>query len=248
MQQLQKQTEEVYRALEKEQELNKLRSQFISMVFHEFRNPLSAIIMSAQTIQIHDSRLSEARKNMCLEQIQNSAQQMLRLIEDLLVIGRTEPGNVQANPVPINLAYFCQQLLEELQIFDEKGHDINFTCLGIQDLFVDFDQQWLRYILSNLLSNAIKYSPQGSTVRLILSIETEQAIFQVIDLGIGIHPEDQENLFEPFYRGKNVNSIAGSGLGLAIVKNYVELLKGKISFTSEIGLGTTFTVILPLNN
>ncbi|MGA9382487.1 MAG: CBS domain-containing protein [Phormidium sp.] len=246
-QQLQQQTEEVCHALEKEQELNRLKSQFISMVFHEFRNPLSAILISAQTIQIHDFKLSEARKNKFLEQIQISAQQMLRLIEDLLVIGRTEPGKVQANPVPINLSYFCQQLLEELQISDERGHDLSFTCQGKQDSFFDFDEQWLRYILSNLLSNALKYSPQGSTVKLLLCIDTERAIFQVIDRGIGILPEDQSNLFEPFYRGQNVHSVAGSGLGLAIVKNYVRLLKGQISFTSEIGVGTTFTVTLPLN-
>ncbi|MFB2936312.1 CBS domain-containing protein [Aerosakkonemataceae cyanobacterium BLCC-F154] len=246
-QQLRQQTEEMYHALEKEQELNKLKSQFISMVFHEFRNPLSAIIMSAQTIQIHDDRLSEARKSKFLEQIQDSAQQMLRLIEDLLVIGRTEPGKVQANPVPINLAYFCQQLLAELQISDERGHDFSFTCQGKQDSFFNFDEQWLRYILSNLLSNALKYSPPGTTVKLRLSIDTDQAIFQIIDRGIGILPQDQLNLFEPFYRGQNAHKISGSGLGLAIVKNYVNLLKGQISFTSEIGVGTTFTLILPLN-
>ncbi|MFB2898334.1 CBS domain-containing protein [Aerosakkonemataceae cyanobacterium BLCC-F50] len=247
-QQLQKQTEEVYHALEKEQELNHLRSQFISMVFHEFRNPLSAIIMSAQTIEFYELQLSEAKKNKFLQQIQNSAQQMLRLIEDLLIIGRTDPSKVQANPTPINLPDFCQYLLEELQFSDEQGHDICFTYQGKPDTFVEFDEQWLRYVLSNLLSNALKYSPQGSTVKLRLSIDNEQAIFQVIDRGIGIHPEDRSNLFEPFYRGRNVDNIGGSGLGLAIVKNYVELLKGQISFTSEIGVGTTFTVILPLNN
>lgn len=246
-QQLQQKTEEVYRALEKEQEVNRIRSHFTSMIFHEFRNPLSAIIMSVQSIEIHNYNLSESRKNKFLEQIQNSAQQMLKLIEDLLVISQTDLGKVQANPVPINLSYFCQQLLEELQFFDNRGHDLSFTYRGTQDLFFDFDEQCLRYILSNLLSNALKYSPQGSTVSLLLSIDTEQATFQVIDRGIGILPEDSSNLFEPFYRGQNVYSIAGSGLGLAIVKNYVELLKGQISFTSEIGVGTTFTVTLPLN-
>lgn len=247
-QQLQKQTEEVYRALEKEQELNQLRSQFISMVFHEFRNPLSAIIMSAQTIEFYDIQLPEAKKNKFLQQIQNSAQQMIGLIEDLLIMGRTDPAKVQANPVPINLSYFCQSLLEELQFSDEKGHDICFIYEGKQDSFFNFDEQWLRYVFSNLVSNALKYSPQGSSVKLLVSIEQEQAIFQVIDRGIGIHPEDRSNLFEPFYRGRNVDNVAGSGLGLAIVKNYVELLKGQISFTSEVGVGTTFTVILPLNN
>lgn len=247
-QQLQKQTEEVYHALEKEQELNQLRSQFISMVFHEFRNPLSAIIMSAQTIEFYDIQLPEAKKNKFLQQIQNSAQQMIGLIEDLLIMGRTDPAKVQANPVPINLSYFCQSLLEELQFSDEKGHDICFIYEGKQDSFFNFDEQWLRYVFSNLVSNALKYSPQGSSVKLLVSIEQEQAIFQVIDRGIGIHPEDRSNLFEPFYRGRNVDNVAGSGLGLAIVKNYVELLKGQISFTSEVGVGTTFTVILPLNN
>lgn len=247
-QQLKQHTEEVSRALEKEQELNRLKSQFISMVFHEFRNPLSAIIMSAQAIQMNDRILSEARRNKFLEQIQNSAQQMIRLIEDLLVIGRTEPGKVQANLTPVNLAYFCQQLLEELQISDDRAHELNFTCQGKQDSLIYFDEQWLRYVLSNLLSNALKYSPQDSTVKLLLSIEKEQAIFQVIDRGMGIPNEDRSHLFDPFYRGRNVNNIVGSGLGLAIVKKYVELLKGQVFFHSEIGVGSTFTVILPLNN
>jgi len=243
-QRLHRQTEEVRRALEKEQELNRLKSQFISMVFHEFRNPLSAIIMSTETI--YEARISEERKGRMLEKIQNSAQQMLKLIEDLLVMGRVDRANIQANPVPINLSYFCQILLEEFQFYDEMQHQIRFSYQGNEDNFVDFDEQWLRYILSNLLSNALKYSPPGRNVSLSLSVDEEQAIFQVEDEGIGIPMEDRSHLFDPFYRGRNVDSISGSGLGLAIVKNYVELLKGRISFRSEIGMGTTFVVMLPL--
>jgi signal transduction histidine kinase len=110
------------------------------------------------------------------------------------------------------------------------------------------DEKLLRHIFTNLLSNAIKYSPGGGTIYFEVTCRNEAAIFQVTDEGIGIPPEDQKRLFEPFHRAKNVSNIPGTGLGLSIVKRLVELHEGRILVASQAGLGTTFTITLPLNN
>ncbi|NET54303.1 MAG: sensor histidine kinase [Merismopedia sp. SIO2A8] len=109
-----------------------------------------------------------------------------------------------------------------------------------------FDAKLLRQIISNLLSNAIKYSPQGGTVQFRLICEVDTAIFQVQDEGIGIPPQDQEKLFEAFYRGSNINEIGGTGLGLAITKKCVEIHNGQIEVESALGVGTTVLVKFPL--
>ena len=110
------------------------------------------------------------------------------------------------------------------------------------------DEKLLRQILENLLSNAIKYSPNGSTVEFTLSRHQNQAVFQIRDQGIGIPTEDQQRLFETFHRASNVGTVAGTGLGLAIVKKCVDIHQGQIAMDSEIGVGTTFTVTLPIYN
>ena len=110
------------------------------------------------------------------------------------------------------------------------------------------DEKLLRQILENLLSNAIKYSPSGSTIDLTISGLEQQAVFQIRDRGIGIPTEDQPRLFETFHRSTNVGTIAGTGLGLAIVKKCVDIHQGQIAVESEIGVGTTFTVTLPIYN
>jgi signal transduction histidine kinase len=110
------------------------------------------------------------------------------------------------------------------------------------------DKKLLRQLLSNLLCNAIKYSPAGGQVHLELTCQDDKAIFQIQDQGIGIPREEQSRLFEFFYRAKNVGAIAGTGLGLAIVKTCVDLHRGEITVNSEVGVGTRFTVSLPLKN
>ncbi|NEN93947.1 MAG: ATP-binding protein, partial [Okeania sp. SIO3H1] len=109
------------------------------------------------------------------------------------------------------------------------------------------DEKLLRHILSNLLCNAVKYSPQGSHIFLKLSYLNNYAIFQIQDEGMGIPAAEQKYLFDSFYRAQNAINISGTGLGLTIVKNFVDLHRGQIFVESEVGVGTTFTVILPLN-
>jgi signal transduction histidine kinase len=163
----------------------------------------------------------------------------------VLIIGQAEAGKLEFNPEPLDIVQFCCSLVEELQLSPGSEHTIAFSCQFLE-LEGYLDRKLLRHILSNLLSNAIKYSPTGSTVNFELTRQNGQAIFQIQDFGIGIPEEDQQHLFESFHRAKNVVNIPGTGLGLAIVKRSVDLCGGKITFKSEVGVGTTFKVTIPL--
>jgi signal transduction histidine kinase len=172
---------------------------------------------------------------------------MFHLLNKVLLLGKADSGKLQCQPAPLDLEQFCRQLVEELQISTGEKHEIVFRSKGEFSEAV-LDESLLRHIFTNLLSNAIKYSPAGGTVRFELIHQDETAIFQIQDEGIGIPPEDQKRLFQPFDRAKNVGKIPGTGLGLAIVKKCVEAHGGQISVTSEVGVGTTFTVMLPLTS
>ena len=230
--------------LEKERDLNELKSQFVSMTSHEFRTPLASILASAELLEHYRHKWSEDKNLGHLKRIQTSVLHMTDLLNDVLLIGQAEAGKIEYKPIPIELIEFCNILIEELQI-TTTAHTIQFqhTCPH-QTIYAD--QKLLRHILSNLLSNAVKYSPEGGMVRLNLDCISQEAVLEVQDKGIGIPKSEQANLFRSFNRASNVGNISGTGLGLAIVGKAVELHQGSISFESEVGAGTTFTVRLPL--
>ncbi len=241
-----KQTEtRILECLEQERELRELKSRFVSMVSHEFRNPLTTIVASADLLQQVGEQLTEDKKHNLYRRIQGSANRMNQLLEDILTIGTTEAKEHSFNPAPLDLIAFCSELVEEFQLSAERQHTITFVSSGSYQNDPLFDQKLLRQILSNLLSNAIKYSPTGSHVRFELICEPTAAIFHIQDEGIGIPLEDQEQLFSAFHRGRNTRGIPGTGLGLVIVKRSVDLHGGQISVKSEVGSGTKFTVTLP---
>ena len=258
---------EIRKALEKEKELTELKSRFISMTSHEFRTPLTTIQSSAELLERYSQKWTPERKLTHLHRIQTSVKHMTKLLNDVLIIGKAEAGKLKLTPAPLELEKFCGDLVEELQLNDTNQHAIAFTCgcaletgdlgqpgqggIGNAPLSSKFpilcmDEKLLRQILENLLSNAIKYSPTGSTVDFTLSCFSDRAIFQIRDRGIGIPAEDQQRLFETFHRAANVGTIAGTGLGLAIVKKCVDIHQGQVVVESEIGVGTTFTVTLPI--
>ena len=163
-----------------------------------------------------------------------------------MIIGKAEANKLEFKPVSLNLTKFICDLLEEIKLTTNE-HTIVFATQG-HCVNAYLDEKLLRHIFSNLLLNAIKYSPQGSTINFDLICQNDKAIFQIKDEGIGIPPEDQNLLFEAFHRATNVKNIPGTGLGLAIVKRCVDLYSGAIAVKSEVGVGTTFTVTLPLQN
>ncbi|OUL22604.1 hybrid sensor histidine kinase/response regulator [Nostoc sp. T09] len=252
------QTEVLMReALEKEKEHQKLKSQFFSMMSHEFRNPLSNIFTCTELLTDHSQQLNEAKKDEYLAHIQNSVQHLEHLLGDVLLIGKAEIGKTQFKPEPLDLENFCKNLITDTQLSAGENHNIIFTVQGSNtstkdniatqnSQLISLDEKMLRHILTNLLTNAVKYSPQGGTINFEIFYVSGEVIFRIQDEGIGIPEADQENLFNSFHRCSNVGNIPGNGLGLAIVKHYVELHGGEISFASKPGIGTTFIVNLPI--
>ncbi len=243
--QLRQAHDQVRRALEKEKELGELKSRFVSMTSHEFRTPLGGILSSAEMLEEYGGQFTEERKLVYLRRIQASAHHMVDLLNDILVIGRADAGKLEFHPAPLDLLKLCQELVEELRLTAGTQHRLTFAS-QVESAQVAMDENLLRQILTNLLSNAIKYSPQGGEVQFTLTCQAEQAIFQVRDHGIGIPPEDQSRLFETFHRAGNVRNIPGTGLGMAIVKRSVDAQGGTIRVESQVGVGTTVTVTLPL--
>ncbi|MEH2284299.1 MAG: PAS domain S-box protein [Nostoc sp.] len=247
-----KQAEEnICKALEKEKELSELKSRFISMTSHEFRTPLAVIASSAGILKSFSHKLDEQQKHKHLQCIQTYVQHTTQLLDDILLINKAEAGKLAFEPTSVNLINFCRSLVEEIQL-SSPNHTLAFCpqYLGnssTDDRFmVSIDKKLLRQILSNLLSNSVKYSPESRNVQIDLLVQDKSAVFLIKDEGIGILAEEQQNLFEPFYRASNVGNTPGTGLGLAIVNNCIDLHRGRIIFASQVGLGTTFRVELPL--
>jgi len=237
---------DIIQALKTEQELNELKSRFVSMVSHEIRNPLNSISTAAQLIERYGEQWNQEKKQDFFQRIKVNVKLLTELLEDVLLIGKVEAGKLEIQPTPVAIESFCSDLLEEVKLNLDGSHQMVFTTEG-KCTTAYIDKKILRHILYNLLVNAIKYSPAGSKVCLELLSQEKNFIFKVKDEGIGIPLENQKRLFESFYRADNVKNISGTGLGLFIVKKYIDISGGNISVESQVGVGTTFTVTLPLN-
>lgn len=233
-------------ALAKEKEMGAFKSHSVFVVSQELRNLLHNIFAYVELIEIDTNQGINDKKLNYFRRIQVNLKRINQLLDDLLWIGKLEAGEVRLKPAILDLSKFCHELIEELQQGADFKHKITFSSQG-QYSSVCMDRKLLRYILINLLLNAIKYSPESSEVKLDVVCHERQAIFRIQDFGIGIPQPDQELIFKAFHRGNNVGAVAGKGLGLAIAKQCVDLQEGEISVETEEGVGTTFTVKLPLN-
>ena len=248
---------EIRRSLAKEQELRQVKSRFFSMLAHEFGNPLNTVLFATQILKEYGDEITNEEKQEYLEHVKSASKHMAQLLDDVRLLSSAEAGKLQFNPAPVDLQKFCCELVESIKISYGKNHSINFLYRKLPtpkktDRESEEAQHWpaldaklLRHILTNLLSNAVKYSPIDSNIYFQLNCHNEEATFKIKDAGIGIPLEDQEQLFESYYRAQNVGKIPGTGLGLSIVKQCVELHGGQIEFSSETGLGTTFIVTIP---
>ena len=231
-------------ALQHERDLNDLKSNFVSMVSHEFRNPLATIRTFVELFEGYYQDLSEERRSQYFRLIKTEIAHMLHLLDEVLILGQTESGGLRYEPEFVLLGDLCQELVESLKLRVDTTHQVVFQSDDFSAP-VEMDAVLLRHILSNLLSNAVKYSPENSKIFFRVFHQERSVIFQVKDQGIGIPPQDYQHLFETFYRASNVGKIQGTGLGLAIVKKCVDLHGGLIQIDSEVGRGTTVTVMLP---
>jgi PAS domain S-box-containing protein len=243
-QKVRERTAELRQANEQLRELSELRSRVVSMVCHEFRNPLNNILLSVSSLERYDTHLTAEQKVDYLDGIKANVERMTQMIDDVLVIGKLEAKQLSVHPTSIDLILFCHQLIQEIQMPTESDR-ICLKCRS-KSLWVETDEILLRSILSNILMNALNYSADDTLVQFKISRQQKYVVFQIKDQGIGIPAEDIPYLFEPFHRGKNVSNIPGTGLGLNIVKRFVDLQQGQIKIDSSLGKGTTFTILLPL--
>lgn len=232
--------------LVKVQEISQFKSEFVSMLSHDIRNPLNTILLAAGLLQNNGDKLPKEKKFSHFQLIRSAIKNMAQLLDEVSLIGRADAGKLYCEFHPLDLENFCRQLVEEAQLSaQQKNITLIFTSVGNFGEAL-WDESLLRHILANLLSNAIKYSSSNTTVQFQLISQEKTVVFQIQDEGIGIPEEEQQRLFKPFCRASNVGTTPGTGLGLAIVKKCVETLNGEISVHSEIGIGTTFAVTLPM--
>lgn len=233
------------RALQRERELSQLKTDFVSLVSHEFRTPLEIIMSSVDNLGRYHDRLAPEKRQELLGTINKSVRRMAGMMEEVLFLGRFDSGGTEFRPAPIDLATFCRRVVDEMESATNRMCPIALEFEGAL-AGAHGDEAVLRHILTNLLSNAVKYSPPGERVVLAIRREGRIGVFRVVDRGCGIPTADQARLFQAFHRGSNVQQIHGTGLGLLIVRRCVELHGGEIAYETAEGRGTTFTVRLPL--
>jgi signal transduction histidine kinase len=242
---LAKAREEALGLLARERELNELKSEFVSLISHEFRTPLEIIMSSVDNLDRYHDRLPNEKRQQLLRTVNKSVRRMSGMMEEVLVLGRLETERVTFTPVDFAFRLFCQRVCDEIQSVTSGRCPIRLDMDGTPHQ-ARGDESLLRHIFTNLLSNAVKYSPPGQDVQFILGRQGKDAVCQICDHGCGIPAADQGWLFQAFHRGSNVGQIPGTGLGLLIVQRCVKLHGGTITFQSAEGKGTTFTVTVPL--
>jgi len=244
MAELERSKAELSEALESEKELSDLKYRFVTLASHEFRTPLSTILSSAYLLEQYTDNEGKTKKHIL--RIKNAVAGMKNILEDFLSLGKLDEGLIEIRREEIT-ADQCrkhiQVALEEIEQMLKAGQKLKLCHSGSANVILDL--HLLKNIISNLVSNAIKFSPEGSTIEVISHCGESELEIGVKDSGIGISEEDQQHLFQRFFRGKNVTNIQGTGLGLHIVGKYLELLNGRIDLKSSLNSGSTFTVYIP---
>ncbi|WP_345235914.1 PAS domain-containing sensor histidine kinase [Hymenobacter saemangeumensis] len=246
LEQLEQRSHELTQALAAEQELGELKSRFVSMASHEFRTPLTAVLTSATLIEKYPGAEQQDKRLKHLQRIRASVNHLNDILEEFLSVGRIEEGKIEARPSSLDLGTLLDETVADVQGMLKAGQRIErqLACPGP----VRLDPSLLRKILVNLLSNAIKYSGENAVVRVQADCAGGRLTLLVQDQGVGISREDQEHLFERFFRARNVTNVPGTGLGLYIIAKYLELMDGSIALHSELNQGTTVTITIPYEN
>ena len=230
-------------SLEKEKEVNDLKSRFVSMASHEFRTPLSTILSSISLMAKYETTEDQPKRDKHIDRIKSSVKTLTDILNEFLSLGKIEEGKVEVNFESFDLTLFINGLINEMNVLLKNGQELAHEHHG--DTICYSDAGLLKNVLINLISNAIKFSPENSKITIATTIQNNQTEIKVIDHGIGIPEKDQVHLFERFFRATNVTNIQGTGLGLHIVGRYIELLNGHISYQSQLEDGSVFFIKLP---
>jgi PAS domain S-box-containing protein len=233
---------DLHKSLEKERELNELKSRFLSMASHEFRTPLTTMLSSLSLITRYGENKDLESQTKHVNKVKSSINNLTEILNDFLSLAKLEEGKIINDPSDFNLKTFIGDLLADMQATIKNNQKIEYTHVGDEAVFLD--KKLIKNILFNLVSNAMKYSHDGGGIWVSTLVENSTVKIFVKDEGIGINEEDQKHLFERFFRGYNATHIQGTGLGLSIVAKYAEVLDASIDFESEENKGTEFTITI----
>ena len=243
IEELEKTKKDLHNALDKEKELNELKTRFVSMASHEFRTPLTTMMSSLSLVNKYADQNDTENRSKHVSKIKTSINNLTDILNDFLSVSTLEEGRVENHPEVMNLKAFIADVISEMKGMATNGQTLIHQHSGNET--VSLDKKLLKNILFNLISNALKFSPEGGHVEITSQVSTTSVKISVKDNGIGISKEDQKHLFERFFRGHNATHIQGTGLGLSIIAKYAELMNGSIDFESKENGGTTFTIIIP---
>ncbi|MDB5122633.1 MAG: fixL 3 [Mucilaginibacter sp.] len=246
VQALQRAKEEVSFSLEKEKELGHLKSSFVSLASHEFRTPLSAVLLSASLIEKYAEPFDSPNISKHVGKIKNAVGNLTTILNDFLSLEKLEAGKIEPSFTSFDLVKLAEEITEEMQIMAKQNQNIIYQHTGTSSV-VNLDPNLLRNCIFNLVTNAIKYSGENTFIDFNTEINEQNCIITVRDNGIGIPEAAQKHLFEAFFRANNTGSIPGTGLGLNIVARYTSLMNGNIDFKSSDKQGTLFTISFPLS-
>ncbi len=244
LQRLEQSQTELSEALDKEKQLNEIKSRFVSMASHEFRTPLSTVLSSASLLEKYKATEEQAKRSRHIDKIKNSVRHLNDILEDFLSLGKLDEGKVENHACEFDLQDFIRDTIDEMKglLKDKQQFELDYDG----PLIIFSDRKLLKNILINLIANAIKFSDEESKIWIRTITNDEKAVISITDEGIGIAEEDQQHLFSSFFRGANATNIQGTGLGLHIVKRYIDLMGGSVQLKSKLDEGTTIILTIPV--
>lgn len=233
-------------ALKREQDLNELKTRFLSLVSHEFKTPISGILTSATLIAKYTTTDQQEKREKHLDTIKAKVKYLNTIIDDFLSLERIDTGKTFYNITSFPLSKVLNEVIYDANMYLKDGQRVNYPH-NADDVMVSFDEKTLELSLSNLIHNAIKYSGENSTINILVKQNDQLLTISIIDEGIGIPANEQPFVFDRYFRAQNVLSNPGTGIGLNIVQNHLKNLGGTVGFTSELGKGSTFTINIPMD-
>jgi signal transduction histidine kinase len=240
-------TKQLTEALAKEKELNELKTRFLSLVSHEFKTPLSSILTSITLLGKYTQTEQQEKRDKHVTTIRNKVKYLDTILNDFLSVERLDSGKVNYKIEEFPLSKLVNEVVYDANMLLKAGQKIRYPE-NIDDLILKFDEKTLELALSNLIHNAIKYSPEDSTIDILVKNGSNNIQLQVVDRGMGIPKEDQKHIFDRYFRAENALLTQGTGIGLNIAKQHLENLGATLEFSSEENSGSTFTVQIPQEN
>jgi signal transduction histidine kinase len=240
-------TEQLREALKAEKKLNELKTKFLSLVSHEFKTPLSSILTSTSLLTKYTTTEQQDKRDKHIATIKSKVRYLDNILTDFLSIERLDSGKVNYALTSFPLSKLINEVVYDANTLLKEGQRIQYPQ-NIDGIVIEFDEKIMGLALSNLVHNAIKYSPEDSDIELKVHQEREQLKIDVVDQGLGVPEEDQPFIFDRYFRATNVLTVQGTGIGLNTVRQHMHNLNANVTFKSELGRGSTFTLHIPINN